>query len=75
MFPLTGAPRSERDDAEPDGFAFCTLGVRESGKVNDLTKSLKTEGRTTLLVGHNVKQVFQLAERGYAGCNEREADQ
>jgi hypothetical protein len=54
---------------------FGTLGVRESGKVNNLIKSLKVEGRTTLLVRHNVEQVFQLAERGYAGCNEGKGDQ
>jgi hypothetical protein len=107
MFPLTGAPWSERDDTARDGFArtseatlettalatadevrpapflraveiakhFGTLGVRESGKVNDLIKSLKVEGRTTLLTSHNVEQVFQLAERGYAGCNKKEGDQ
>jgi D-xylose transport system ATP-binding protein len=39
------------------------LGVRESGKVNDLIRALKSEGRTVLLISHNVEHVFNLADR------------
>lgn len=39
------------------------LGVRESGKVNDLITALKAEGRTVLLISHNVEHVFNLADR------------
>jgi D-xylose transport system ATP-binding protein len=39
------------------------LGVRESGKVNDLIRALKGEGRTVLLISHNVEHVFNLADR------------
>jgi D-xylose transport system ATP-binding protein len=39
------------------------LGVRESGKVNDLIRALKGEGRTVLLISHNVEHVFYLADR------------
>jgi D-xylose transport system ATP-binding protein len=39
------------------------LGVRESGKVNDLIRALKEEGRTVLLISHNVEHVFDLADR------------
>jgi ABC-type sugar transport system ATPase subunit len=39
------------------------LGVRESGKVNDLIRALKEEGRTVLLISHNVEHVFNLADR------------
>jgi D-xylose transport system ATP-binding protein len=39
------------------------LGVRESGKVNDLIRALKNEGRTVLLISHNVEHVFSLADR------------
>ena len=39
------------------------LGVRESGRVNDLIRALKSEGRTVLLISHNVEHVFNLADR------------
>ncbi len=39
------------------------LGVRESGKVNDLIRALRNEGRTVLLISHNVEHVFNLADR------------
>jgi ABC-type sugar transport system ATPase subunit len=39
------------------------LGVRESGKVGDLIRALRREGRTVLLVSHNIDTVFDLADR------------
>ena len=56
------------------------LGVRESGKVNDLIRALKDEGRTVLLISHNVEHVFDLADRvvifrlGHCIANLRIAD-
>ena len=39
------------------------LGVRESGKVIDLIRALKEEGRTVLVISHNIESVFDLADR------------
>jgi D-xylose transport system ATP-binding protein len=39
------------------------LGVRESGRVMDLMRELRTAGHTILLVSHNLESVFSLADR------------
>lgn len=39
------------------------LGIREAGKVHDLIRALREEGRTVLLVSHNIESVFNLADR------------
>jgi D-xylose transport system ATP-binding protein len=39
------------------------LGVRESGKVIDLIRALKDEGRTVLVISHNIENVFDIADR------------
>ncbi len=39
------------------------LGVRESGRVYDLINALRNEGRTLLLISHNIESVFSLADR------------
>jgi D-xylose transport system ATP-binding protein len=39
------------------------LGVRESGRVMDLMRELRTAGHTILLVSHNLESVFTLADR------------
>jgi ABC-type sugar transport system ATPase subunit len=39
------------------------LGVRESGKVFDLIRRLRDEGRAVLLISHNIQSVFDLADR------------
>ena len=54
---------------------IAALGVGESGKDNVPIKSLKAEGRATLLVSYKVDDLIQLAERVYAGCNKKEEDQ
>lgn len=39
------------------------LGVRESARVVDLIRALKKEGRTVLIISHNIESVFGLANR------------
>jgi ABC-type sugar transport system ATPase subunit len=39
------------------------LGVAQTGKVNELILDLKANGRTVLLVTHNVQHVFEVADR------------
>jgi ABC-type sugar transport system ATPase subunit len=39
------------------------LGVRESGQVLDLVRKLKAEGRTVILISHNMRDVVALADR------------
>jgi ABC-type sugar transport system ATPase subunit len=39
------------------------LGVRESGKVLDLVRQLKAEGRAVILITHNMEHVIELADR------------
>jgi ABC-type sugar transport system ATPase subunit len=39
------------------------LGVRESRKVLDLIRQLRTEGNAVVLITHNIEQVIELADR------------
>ena len=39
------------------------LGVREAGKVSDLIRALRAEGRSVLLISYNIENVFNLADR------------
>lgn len=39
------------------------LGVRESGKVLDLVKDLKSRGLSVVLISHNMPQVYEVADR------------
>jgi ABC-type sugar transport system ATPase subunit len=39
------------------------LGVREAATVTELIRALRAEGRTILLVSHNIESVFGLADR------------
>ena len=39
------------------------LGVREAGKVLDLVRQLKAEGRAVILITHNMEHVIDLADR------------
>jgi ABC-type sugar transport system ATPase subunit len=41
------------------------LGVRETGEVEDIIRRLKGEGISVLIVSHNLRQVFDLADRVY----------
>jgi ABC-type sugar transport system ATPase subunit len=39
------------------------LGVKETGQVLDLVRKLKAEGRTVILISHNMRDVVALATR------------
>jgi simple sugar transport system ATP-binding protein len=39
------------------------LGVRETAQVLDLVRSLKADGRTVILISHNMRDVVALASR------------
>ena len=40
------------------------LGVRETAQVNGLIRNLRDEGRTVILISHNMADVVALASRG-----------
>ena len=39
------------------------LGVAQSAKVNELINDLKNQGKSVLLITHNMEHVFQVADR------------
>ena len=39
------------------------LGVKETAQVLDLVRKLKAEGRTVILISHNMRDVVALADR------------
>lgn len=39
------------------------MGVQETGKIIELIKALKKDGKTIIIISHNIEQVFSIADR------------